>query len=61
MAHTVPCSFNRMYGVPGPAWRVMVHVRGIGCSYFEPWMTLLPMASAVVDDFGQLVLVTPWR
>lgn len=52
---------HRLYDVSGPAWRVMVHVRGVLCSYTEIEMTVLPMASAVVDDFGQLVLVTPWR
>lgn len=57
----VPCTFSRRYDVNGPAWRVMVHVRFVLCSYHEPWMTVLPMASAVVDDFGQLVLVTNWR
>jgi len=52
----------RFYDVSGPAWRVVVFV-GLRAGYHPDWETTtgLPMASAVVDDFGQLVLVTPWH
>lgn len=58
---SVTAVYRRRYGSAGPAWLVMVHIDGLKSSGFGEPSTALPMADAVVDDFGQLVLVSPWR
>lgn len=54
---------RRMYDKDGPAWLVMLIV---GLAASRDWWdarppTGVPMATAVVDDFGNLVLVTGWQ
>lgn len=49
----------RLYDRVGAAWRVMVtDFNARAC--VSRGATLFPMASAVVDDFGTLVLVGAW-
>lgn len=63
----VNCDFQRTYGPRGmrgempahPApYLVSISVGGGGSSVIEAW---LPQTRAVVDDFGSLYLVEPWR
>lgn len=55
---------SRIYDMDGPSWLVMLMVglagkRGDWRDAMPP--TGVPMARAVVDDFGNLVLVTGWQ
>jgi len=59
----VQASSARLYDVAGPAWRILIFA-GLRAGFWDGSDTIttgLPMASAVVDDFGQLVLVTHWH
>jgi hypothetical protein len=52
---------DRNYATSGPAWLVTVPIPGLKNGYHAEDSTTIPQARAVVDDFGQLTLVSGWH
>ena len=60
VTHRIECDHWREYNRP-QAWTVALCVGMKHTSYRDLSSTAYPEAFAVVDDFGTLKTVTPWR